>query len=236
VRGSVARGFQVPTTVELRPADAVGGFDGDREAERAVTFELGAKGLVGGWLFYDVALFDIRIDDVLVPFQDGSGDTFFRNAGEVRRRGAEVALSALLGTGLSMRASYTYADYRYQDFDPNALTDLDGRREPNVPQHVLGLELRYDHRSGAFATLALRHTTDLELDDANTVESDGATTVDLRAGYRRERDGFELEPFVGVRNLSGAEFDGTVRPNAVFGRFFEPAPELQIYAGIDVGF
>lgn len=236
LRASVTTGFQVPTTTELRPADALGGFDNDREAERAVTFELGAKGALGSTFFYDIAVFDIRIDDVLVPFEDMAGDTFFRNAGRVRRRGAELAISGNLTSRWALRASYTYADYRYRDFDPNGLVDLDGRREPNAPQHSAALELRYDHPQGFFATLAVRHFSDIELDDSNTLESGGATTADIRFGFRLRRGDLELQPFAGIRNLTGVEFDGTVRPNAAAGRFFEPAPEIQSYLGIDVQF
>ncbi len=236
LRGSLSTGFQVPTTTELRPANLVGGFDGDREAERAITLELGLKGVIGSSLFYDIAVFDIRVRDVLVPFQDASSDTFFRNAGAVRRRGVELALSLNLTRDLSLRAAYTYADYRYRDFDPNATLDLDGKREPNVPLHLAAIELRYDRPDGFFASLQLRHSSDLELDDANQVETDGATTLDLRLGMRLERPGIEIEPFIGARNVFGAEFDGTIRPNAAVGRFFEPAPRTQLYLGTELRF
>jgi len=236
LRVSASTGFQVPTTTELRPADAIGGFDGGRDAERAVTYEIGMKGALGSSLFYDVALFDIRVRDVLVPFQDASEETFFQNAGRVRRRGAELALSCNLTPYLSLRGAYTYADYRYADFDPDNLVDLDGNREPNVPMHVASLELRYDRPNSFFATLAIRHTSDIELDDANQNETDGAITTDLRVGMHLRRRELEIDPFVGVRNLFGVEFDGTVRPNAAVGRFFEPAPESHVYVGAELRF
>lgn len=238
---NVSTAFQVPTTTELKPPDRPGGLDSSREAERALVYELGAKGELGDRVHLDAALFDIRVRDALVPFEDSGGQVFFRNAGEVRRRGAELALSAALRAGLSLRAAYTYADYRYRDYDPESggsQVDLDGKREPNVPMHSLAGELRWVREDGFFGVLSLRHFSDLELDDANRDESAGATLSDLRIGYRSERGRVRLQPFFGVRNWSGSEFDGTVRPNASrsFGppRYFEPAPELEIYGGIQV--
>jgi iron complex outermembrane receptor protein len=231
-----ATAFRVPTTTEL---DAVGGGLDERiDPERSAGFEAGAKGLVGERLFYDVALFDLRVRDALIPFEVG-GDTFFRNAGEVRRRGVELALSALLHPRVTLRASYTYADYRYHDYDfvdvsGMSVEELDGKREPNVPRHLVGAELRYEHPTGVYAVLALRHFSDLEANDENSAESAGATTSDLRVGSVWRRGSLEILPFAGVRNWSGAEFDGSLRPNATGGRYHEPAPETELYAGVEL--
>ena len=225
-----ATAFRVPTTTEL---DAPGGGLNERlDSERAAGFELGAKGLIGERLFYDIVWFDLRVRDALIPFEL-AGETFFRNAGEVRRRGAEVGLSALLHPRLTFRASYTYADYRYHDYDFGGV-EFDGEREPNAPRHAAGAELRYEQPSGPFAVLSLRHFSDIEADDANSAESDGTTVSDLRVGWRLRRGALDIVPFAGVRNWSGAEFDGTVRPNAFGGRYHEPAPETELYAGVEL--
>jgi hypothetical protein len=39
-----------------------------------------------------------------------------------------------------------------------------------------------------------------------------------------------------VRNLTDADYDGTLRPNAAFGRFFEPAPGTELIAGVELRF
>jgi iron complex outermembrane receptor protein len=234
----LSTGFQVPTTVEMRPANGAG-FDSDRDPERSLGLEIGAKGILGKRLVYDVVLYQIRVRDVLVPFEDLAGDTFFRNAGEVRRRGAEVAISALLRPGLTFRGSYTYADHRYTDYNPfnpatGQIADFDGNREPNNAGHSVGAELRFTHPSGLFSEISLRYFSDLEVNDANTEESSGATLSDLRAGYELWYGRTLVRPFVSLRNWTGAEYDGSIRPNASRDRYYEPAPETQIYAGLEV--
>jgi iron complex outermembrane receptor protein len=109
--------FRVPTTVELSPRDLLGGFDSALEPERAAGFEVGAKGLVADRVFYDVALFQIQVRDALIPYEDASGRALFRNAGEVRRRGAEAGVSLLVLDWLTLRASYTALDAEYRDYD-----------------------------------------------------------------------------------------------------------------------
>ena len=87
-----------------------------------------------------------------------------------------------------------------------------------------------------FATLSLRHFSDIEVNDANTFESDDATLSDFRIGYDWLREDLRLQPFVGVRNWSRAEYDQTIRPNGAVDRYYEPAPLAELYVGIDLRF
>ncbi|MCP4006701.1 MAG: TonB-dependent receptor [bacterium] len=234
---NLSSSFRVPTTTELAEAD--GGFSSNLDSESTLGFEIGAKGVLSERLYYDLAVFDLRIKDVAVGYTDASNSDLFRDAGEVRRRGAELGLSLLLTPVLSLRLGYTYADYRYKDFDfldlnTPAFVEYDGNREPNTPQHSLSSELRYDPGEGPFAVLSLRHYADIETNDENSAESPGATLLDLGLGWRLKRDRTTWIPFLGVRNLSKVEYDQTLRPNDFNSRFHEPAPETELYIGLEL--
>jgi iron complex outermembrane receptor protein len=234
---NVSTAFRVPTTTELSPNSLLGGFDDTLDPEKALGYELGFKGIVARRVLYDVALFQIGVRDALVI--DNPTLQSVSNAGRVRRRGVETGLSLILTPWLSARAAYTWADYRYVDYDrvvAGVPVDFDGEREPNTPVHSFGMELRADLVSGLWGTIGVRATSDLDVNDANLEEADGATVVDARAGYRFRRAGVELAPFVGLRNLGSVDYVGSIRPNATFGRYYEPAPETEIYAGIQVGY
>ena len=58
--------------------------------------------------------------------------------------------------------------------------------------------------------------------------------MDLRLGRDFKRRAWTLQPFVGVRNVTRAKYDQTLRPNAFGGRFFEPAPLNEVYGGIEI--
>lgn len=235
--------YQVPTTTELQSSDPTAPFfAANLDAEDTLGVEVGAKGLLFDRVYYGLALFDLRVEHVAVPFEDPAGVTFFRDAGASRRRGFELEFSAWLAPGLSARGSYTYASYRYADFKKVNLAgtppviDDSGNLETNAPVNMGGLELRYDHPSGFFGVANVRYVSKLWVNDENTATAPGATTSDVRIGYDWKRGDFLIEPFVGARNWTGAKYDDRVRPNAAAGRYFEPAPRSTVYAGVELRF
>jgi iron complex outermembrane receptor protein len=53
-------------------------------------------------------------------------------------------------------------------------------------------------------------------------------------GYRFEAGPWIVEPFAGVGNLLDEDYMSNIRLNAAFGRYYEPAPERNGYAGVSV--
>ena len=90
--------FQTPTTTELsnRP-DGVGGFNPQLGPETVENLELGIMGLIpDNNLQLAFALFDMRIYDMLIPYQiesDKSEEIYYRNAGQAKSRGFESTIS-----------------------------------------------------------------------------------------------------------------------------------------------
>ena len=68
-------------------------------------------------------------------------------------------------------------------------------------------------------------------DNANRVETDTYIVANLRAAYRWQQGGWQFEPFIGLNNLFDETYFANIRLNASFGRFYEPAPERNFYAG-----
>ena len=60
--------------------------------------------------------------------------------------------------------------------------------------------------------------------------------LNLRVGYDGGPDGILFSPFIGVQNLTNELYNGNVRINAFGGRYYEPAPELSVYAGMTMGY
>jgi iron complex outermembrane receptor protein len=234
--------FRPPTTTELAyPLDLErGGFRTDLDPELSRGVEVGARGLLGERLFYELAAFYLQVRDAIVPFEDASGQNLTRNAGRVRRIGLEVGLGARLRPGLEIRAAYTWSDFVYTDYDfvslsdPTAFRSFARNREPGTPVHNLTAELRFEHGSGAWAVLGVRTRSTMYVNDENSATSSGATVSDIRVGYDWHWRGLLLRPFASLRNWTGVEYDGQVRPNAAFGRYYEPAPEAEWLAGLEL--
>lgn len=228
---NVSTAFQVPTTTELANPSERGGFNPDLEPQKAINYELGARGLLWQRLSYNVALFWIVIDDELVQFEGETGRTFFRNAGRSERKGTELHFDFPLTDQLLWSFSYTYLDATYDRYvTPGGR--FDGNDEPGIPPHQLFTELFYAHPSGLYGALNVLFVDDFFVNDANTERNDAYTVLNLRIGYELQLGRGRVAPFIGLNNLTDEKYNGIVRLNALGGRFFEPAPTFNLYGGL----
>ena len=230
---NVSTSFETPTTTELaNQPDGSGGFNPDLGPQRAVNYEIGARGQPAPGVTYSVALFLGRIKDAIVQVGEIGGRAFFGNTGRTHNDGAEVGLSVTPTTGLTLSGAYTYARYRF------ASGQFDGNRLPGVPEHYWRFGLRTALSRGFFLDADHTISTSLVADDANTIYVDawGAGVTNGRLGWQGEVGTLQLSPFLGVNNLWDRRYVGSVTLNGIGGRDFEPAPRRVVYLGMEIGY
>jgi iron complex outermembrane receptor protein len=236
---NVATAFETPTTTELaNQPDGSGGFNPDLGPQRAVNYEIGARGQPVPRVSYSVALFLGRISDAIVQGPEIGGRAFFRNAGKTHNDGAEVGVNVSPAAGLTLRGSYTYARYRFTDYQLADGTVLDGNRLPGVPEHFWRFGLRTSLPGEFFLDADHTISSSIVADDANTIYVDawGAGLTNLRLGWNGQAGQAEFAPFLGVNNLWDRRYVGSVTLNGVGGRVFEPAPRRIVYIGTEIGY
>jgi iron complex outermembrane recepter protein len=236
---NVSTSFETPTTTELvNKPDGSGGLNPGLGPQRAVNYEIGARGQPTPRITYSVALFLGRITDALVQQSEIGGRAFFRNAGKTHNDGAEVGLSLTPFDGLTLNGAYTYAHYRFTDYQLADGTVLNGNRLPGVPEDFWRLGVRaalpYDFYVDADHTIS----SSIVADDANTiwVNAWGAGVTNLRVGWNGRSGQMEIGPFLGINNLWDRRYVGSVTLNGAFGRVLEPAPRRVIYLGTEIGY
>lgn len=232
--GRVATSFETPTINELaNPAG--GGFNPALDPAEALNRELGLK---GEWtrLRYEFVLFSVEVEDELVRYElpGQSGRSFYRNAGESRRDGVEISADWRLNDSWRLAAAYTYSDFQFERYTLNGI-DYAGNELPGIPRQQLITEIGYS-RGGWHAGLNASVFDRMYADDANDVRIAGYTVANLRVAYRYARGALTWEPYAGVNNLFDKEYFGNIRNNAGFGRYYEPAPERNFYAGLRVSY
>lgn len=234
VYANVSTAFETPSTTEFGNPMGGGGFNQGLQPQTATNYEIGIKGVVPRWygLTYSAAAFYIEGDDELVPVN--IDENVFTNAGETRRRGLELSLSANPIDYLTVSFAYTYSDFEYRRFSNEAGTSFAGNNIPGVPEHFGFFELAYNHPSGYYAIWDTLLVSDFFADDANVFGAHGYGVSNLRAGYIKTVGDTEVSPFIGINNIFDKEYFSNVRVNAPGNRFFEPAPEINFYAGISV--
>jgi len=235
---NVSTSFETPTTTELvNQPDGSGGFNRELGPQRAVNYEVGARGRPIPALTYSVALFLGRVTDAIVQEEEVGGRAFFRNAQKTHNDGAEVGLSVTPIAGLTLSGAYTYAHYRFVEAGG---TGLDGNRLPGVPEHFWRFGLRTASVIGLYLDADHTISSSLASDDANTaegiVDSWGAGVTNARLGWQGEIGALQVAPFLGVNNLWDRRYIGSVTLNGLFGRVLEPAPRRVIYLGTELGY
>ena len=230
-----ATGFETPTFTELaNPARnldvSLGGF-ASVDAQEAESFEIGARGLIGERVYFDIAGFIMEVDDEVVSVANIGNRTFFRNA-DTDRNGIEVAIVVDILEGLQLTASYTYSDFEFDSF-PSRM-DAEGKMLPGIPENQFFAELAYRHDSGFYLSWDILAVDDLAVNNNNSVISDSYEVANLRAGHRLQMAGFELSPFIGINNLFDKKYMSNLRLNGFGGRVFEPAPTLNVYGGVSL--
>ncbi|WP_412098107.1 TonB-dependent receptor family protein [Halomonas denitrificans] len=230
--------FETPTFSEFaNPAG--GGFNPDVEPQQSWSREVGARGTLTSGLDYDITLFSIEVKDELVPYEiEGSDRTFYSNLGDTRREGLELALGWAPSAHLELYTALTLARY---EFDSAGGAGLKGNRLPGLPETTWVNQLTWygssDRDTSPFATLETQYVGDMVADNANTVDVDSYWLANLRAG-KGWRLGSEqtLSTYLGIRNLLDEDHYANVRINASNDRYFEPAPDRAVYAGVELAF
>ncbi len=239
---NVSTSFETPTTTELRnrPGSS-GGFNEGLKPQRAVNYEIGARGQPIPHVSYSAAFFLGRITDAIVQFQEIGGSAFFQNAGKTHNDGAEIGLSLTPVTWLTLTGAYTYSHFRFADYkvvNGSAVDTLDGNRLPGVPEHFWRFGIRSTFGPRLFVDADHTISSSVVADDANTVFVDawGAGVTNLRVGWSGEAGAMQLVPFVGVNNLWNRKYISAVTANATAGRYFEPAARRIVYLGAEIGY
>ena len=72
------------------------------------------------------------------------------------------------------------------------------------------------------------------MNNENTAENSAYTNTQLKAGVEKRWGSIQASMFMGVNNLLDVNYNANTRINAAGGRYFEPAPPLNVFAGISL--
>ncbi len=238
-----ATAFQTPTTTELINAPppagqpcCPGGFNAVLDPQHARSAEIGARGRLGR-VNLDVALYHMNVENTVVPFQvEGEeGREFFRNAGETRHRGLELAASSPIGQH-AIEVAYTLNDFVFVD-DGSLGTDFEENRLPGVPRHNIFAGIQLNAADRLRFDFELQHIGEQATEDGNdpAFANEAATVMDARLLYRARIGDWLATPFIALNNVTDTRYNASVVVNAVGRRYFEPAPGRNLYLGVTLG-
>lgn len=160
--GSLAQSDQVPSSSEITTNTAL-------NASTARTVEVGAKGRQSAFS-YDAAIYYTVVSDEIVSVSE-NGQTTFRNAGEVEKKGFEFAGNYDLTEQFSLGANYAYSAFKFNSFkEPvnNVNVSRAGNAMPYVPKHQYALSANYDSGWGLKSSVRTETWSSYFMDNANS--------------------------------------------------------------------
>ncbi len=247
---TVSHGFSPPSLTETLTSE--GAINPEIKPERSWNQEVGFRGkLFMGALFYDVVLYQMKVQDLLVAERIGEDAWVGKNAGESVHRGLEAegqwTVFQQFSSGiwawreLSIRANYTYNHFIFTDFvDLDA--DFSGNKIPGIPDQFLHLAIYNELTMGLFVQAGYRYVGPMPMNDANSRYSQAYQLVELGLGFKRNfARGWHIDLSVRVNNLFNASYASMILVNAPsFGqaspRYYYPGLPMNFEAGLTIGF
>lgn len=246
------KGFETPTLIELAYKSTNGsntGLNLALDPSRSEHYETGLKILLDGRGMEtgraNLALFHIITHDELAVAANSSGRSVYQNVGKTQRDGLEASFDGRWSNGIGVAFAYTllraeYADDFFSCPGTPCTTTLridEGNQIPGVPHSALYGELSWLHaRSGFSTALEMRREARLYVNDANSDSAPAYTALNWRAGFQQSWKSLQLQEFLRVDNVTDREYAGSVIVNESSGRYFEPAPGRNLYAGVRAQF
>lgn len=230
----------------------------DLQPQTSKNFEVGIKGSHAAddvdffrRVFFEVTVFNSRIDDEVVPFElDGA--VFFRNAGRTTRTGLEVGADAELLYGLRFKGAYTYSNFKYSDYIARSIvldqtgnfviqdSRFSGNIVPSVPKHNVSLSVSYTRilveDITGFVKTNFMSVSGMYADDLNLEKTEGYKIFNASAGVDFVINRFNLLISGGVNNLADKRYIAFININSTRKEFYEAGEPRNYFGGITLGY
>ncbi len=240
MHGSISYGFSPPTLEEVRTNE--GSINLDLEAEKGINYEIGFRGnTFSEKLTFDVSFFYLQLSETIVDYTSDRGTDLFRNAGSTDQKGVEAGLNYKLlndpyatVSALNLRLNYAYHHFEFNDYVRNE-NDFSGNNVTGVAPHTFWLGIDLTTEAGIYGNLNYNFTDKIPLNDANEVFADSYQLVTAKLGFRKTiSDSFIFDIYAGADNILDEKYSLGNDLNPFGGRYFQPAPERNYYAGLSL--
>ncbi|HJS90973.1 MAG TPA: TonB-dependent receptor [Steroidobacteraceae bacterium] len=243
---SYGQGFQTPIAAELAyRSNGAPGLDFGLRPARSVNSEIGAKFRLSRSLEAGLAAFDTLTRNEIVVATNSGGRSTYQNAGRTRRSGAEASLDYSFAGRWRAQLAYTYVDAIYVDAyltcagTPCKASNqviASGNRLPGVPHSDGYARIGWGEPLGWRANLTGQYVSAIAVNDANTQFAAAYPVFGASGGYAAELGSTRLEVFLRLNNILDRRYAGSIIVDDGNGRYFEPAPGFNVFAGFTATF
>ncbi|MDH3711127.1 MAG: TonB-dependent receptor [Cyclobacteriaceae bacterium] len=240
----ISHGFSPPTLSETLTPD--GAINPEIQPETGWNIEVGSRGHVSrSKIWYDVSLYSMFIENLLVARRIGDDQFVGVNAGKTRHRGVDVSLNytflELAAFEFHIWTTYAFADYFFKEFVDEG-NDFSDNELTGTPRHKFNLGADMNHKSGLYGNINFQSVSSMPITDDNSVHSDAYALLNLKVGYKKEMGKrWKLNFYGGLNNIWDETYASMLLVNASsFGgrppRYFYPGLPRHYYGGLSLQF
>jgi iron complex outermembrane receptor protein len=220
---AVNHGFTIPSQSETMTP--LGLINTDIKPEKAWSFEAGIRfDLFSNRSFIDLALYYMKVSDLIVPKRVEEDFYIGMNAGASLHKGIEVSFQQWLwgkgepgeqaSSSAVMNLSYSLNSFRFLEFMEGG-NNFSGNQLPGIPESYftgsIGLKTAYR----LHAQIEILSSGIIPLDDFNSRFTDPWTVLNVKAGYSVPlKSRWIIDAMVTVNNITDSRYASMVVVNA----------------------
>ncbi len=237
----ISHGFSPPSFSETLTPDGL--INPDIQPETGYNFEAGFKGRIVAGMYFDLAIYSMQIDNLIVAQRVAEDQFIGRNAGKTSHNGVETNIRYVYQWNRNKIipfVSYTYARYKFVDFKDNEF-DHSGNDLTGVPDHLLNTGVDLEFHSGFYGNVNYHFVGAMPMRDDNSKYSNAYGITNIKAGWKQAWEKLGLKVFAGISNLFDIKYASMILVNAPsFGgrapRYYYPGLPVNYYGGLKVSY
>jgi iron complex outermembrane receptor protein len=231
------QGFETPTLIEIAYRSDGPGLNFNLAPSTSKAFEMGLKSVFASNQRIDLALFQADTANEIVVDAATGGRTTYKNGGDTRRRGAELEYDGAFSNGLRAHVALTWLDAKFTDAistgSPPVVLPA-GNTLPGVPDYTAYGELAWTPTSLPWLEVAgeVQASGKIYVNERNSDAAPAYAIGNVRVGVQQRAGGVLWRAFARLNNVTDRNYAGSVIVGDTNGRFFEPAPGRNWFAGV----
>ena len=224
---NLSRGRAMPTIWELQLPE--GGLDEDLSPETAYNAEAGIRFVDGKQLQVQANGYFMRLENMIFPVENDSGQVFYGNIGTGNYRGIETSIQWRPFEKLRINLAGSAQWLRFNT------SDVSSEPVPGTPIWKGNSTIAWQPLKGLSFVVNSQVQGPTPLDISNDLRADPWHVLNLGLNYEHEiGDRWIVSGNVGCRNVTDALYTRFYQLNAFGGRYYNPMPGRYPYGGLTV--
>lgn len=244
---TVSSAFMPPVDYEITLPG--GGINKNLHAVKGVNYEVGSRGeLFNKKIRYDISLYDLKLNNELIPQTIAPYQTIYVNAGKTNHKGLEASLDFIAVKNdhgflslLQPYITYTFSDYTFTDYVLDEKT-FNGNKLTGISPNILNVGVYAHFKSGIYMNGSWYYRDQFPITDDNIHYNKSYSVVDAKIGFKKLLGKFQIDIYAGINNALDEKYASYIDLNAasyypgMLPKFYNPSSRRNYYGGASLKF